>query len=295
MTYPYCYFNESIVNIEDAKVSIASNSLQYGTTAFAGIKAYKRGGKLKVLRLYDHHERLMQASKMMMMDYRISYDEFHDIIKELFNKNKPDGDCYIRPFIMSTDEIISPKKRGLNFQLAIYMLPMNSYIESANGLKLMTSSIRKFSDTMFPTKAKAGGCYVNSFLATTEANLAGYDEALLTDNEGYIVEASVANIGILYRDKVIMPPIGSAMLEGITMRTVVEFIEEEKIPLLRERIDRSMIFSCQEMWLMGTAIQVMPVASVDGRKIEGKGAIVKLLKDKFANLLDQNHPYVEEF
>ena len=129
----------------------------------------------------------------------------------------------------------------------------------------MVSSWRKISDAIASTKAKAGGCYVNSALAKTEARRCGYDEALMMDEQGNIVEASVANLFIVYRGEVVMPEVGSSMLEGITRRSVIEFLEEEGMPIRSERIDRSMVYTCDELILTGTAAQVMHAHSVDGR------------------------------
>src|SRR5207245_1367230 len=109
----------------------------------------------------------------------------------------------------------------------------------AKGLRLAVSSWRKFPDISLPTKAKAGGCYLNSFLATAEAMQAGYDEALLTDQEGTIVEASVANILLSYRKSIFTPPLGSSLLEGITLKTAIELLQEEGLSVHFEKIDRS--------------------------------------------------------
>jgi len=295
MTLPYVYFDRRLMPAGEASVSLACNSLQYGTTCFAGIKAYFRDGSYRVMRLRDHHERLMQASKILGMGYSIPYDAFHEIIRSLLEKNHTGGDIYIRPFIMAADEVIAPKPVGLNFQLAVYMISMDHYFDASKGMRLMVSSWRKFSDASLPTKAKAGGCYVNSFLATSEALRLGYDEALLMDKDGYIVEASVANIGMCYRNRVIMPPVGAAQLEGITMRTIIELLAEENIPVHHENIDRSMVYSCDEMWLMGTAAQVMPVVSVDDRPIGHGSMLVSLLREKFEKLIREIHPYITEF
>lgn len=268
---PYVYFHGAIVPESQATISIASNSLQYGSTCFAGIRGYHRAGAIRIFRLHDHYLRLMNASKIMGLGYFITYPAFVLIVEDLIIKNSPTVDFYLRPFIFSQDEQLAPKVKGLSFELAIYMVPLSNYFDTNTGMRLMISSWRKFPDASFPTKAKAGGCYVNSMMATGEAMRCGYDEALLMDHEGFIVEASVANILISYRNRIIMPEIGSAMLEGITMRTMVELLEGEGEHVHYEKIDRSMIYTCDEMLLMGTAAQVVYVESVDGRHIGKSG------------------------
>lgn len=294
---PFAYFNGSLTPLEDANISIASNSLQYGTSCFAGIRGYHVGEKIRLFRLEDHYERFMNASKIMGFNFYIEYEEFKNIIEQLIVKNNPTTDFYIRPFIYSKDLKLSPRPTGLTYELAIYLLPLASYFDQNQGMRLMVSSWRKFNDNSFPTKAKASGCYVNSFLATSEALRCGYDEALMMDQEGAIVEASVANILISYRDRIIMPPIGEALLEGITMRTMIEFIKEEGFELNFERIDRSMIYSCNELLLMGTAAQIAFAASLDGRPIGSygespstPGPVCTLLRAKFADVIAKKHP-----
>lgn len=302
-TLPFSYFNGRVAPSVEAKVSIASNSLQYGTTCFAGIKGHFRDGSIRIFRLEDHYHRLMNASKIMDMGFSISYEEFKAIFEELVNKNNPQTDVYFRPFLFSQDEKLAPKPQGLTFELAVYVVAMDSYFSKPGGMRLMVSSWRKFCDAALPTKAKAGGCYVNSFLATAEAMRSGYDEALLMDQHGYIVEASVANLLISYRNRILSPEIGAAQLEGITMRTAIEFLKEEGIPVYFEKIDRSMIYTSDEIILTGTAAQFAYADSVDGRKIgrqqpEGsffQGPICKLLRDKFHAVIAKQHPKSESW
>lgn len=298
---PFAYFQKEIVPSDGAKVSIASNSLQYGTTCFAGIKGYFRDGKVRIFRLNQHHHRLMNASKILGMNFTISFQEFENAVVELVKKNCPETDFYLRPFIFAQDQQLAPKPQGLNFELAMYMVPMANYFDQSRGMRLMISSWRKFSDASLPTKAKAGGCYINSFLATAEATRCGYDEALVMDNEGFIVEASVANILVVYRDRLLMPELGSAQLEGVTMRTMIELLREEGLVPHFEKIDRSMIYTCNELILMGTAAQVSFADSVDGRKMASQehaghpGPICSLLRQKFEAILNKNHPKAEEW
>lgn len=300
-TMPYVYFCGDIVPAENAKVSIASNSLQYGTTCFAGIRGYVREGITRIFRLEDHYHRLMDAVKIMGMNAKFTFEEFQGIMEGLVDKNAPESDFYIRPFIFSRDEQLAPRPKGLNFELAVYFVPLGQYYDQSKGMRLMVSSWRKFADTAMPTKAKAGGCYVNSFLATGEAMRCGYDEALMMDESGFIVEASVANILVVHRDRLIMPELGSAMLEGITMRTVIELLAEEGMQVQFEKIDRSMIYTCNELLLMGTGAQIAFAGSVDDRPIGNgqPGTVCHFLRGKYEAILSGQHPrsshWVTEF
>jgi branched-chain amino acid aminotransferase len=302
---PFAYFQGAIVPSAQAQVSIASNSLQYGTTCFAGIRGYVRDNAIKVFRLEDHHHRLMNGGKIMGMNSYMPFDQFKTVIEELVQANKPTTDFYIRPFLYTGSEVLAPKPKGLHFELAVYFVPLGNYFDPNKGMKLMVSSWRKFADSAMPTKAKAGGCYVNSFLATSEAMSSGYDEALVMDHEGYIVEASVANILMSYRGKLIIPETGSAQLEGITMRSAIELLREEGLSVCHERIDRSMLYTCDELVLLGTAAQVSFAESVDKRIIGcpangphlGPGPVCKLLRKKYAIIIegDNNHKWISTY
>jgi branched-chain amino acid aminotransferase len=292
----FAYFEGKIIPMEEAKVSIACNSLQYGISCFAGIRGYVRGGKAYLLRLKDHHARLMCGAKILGMEFSIPYLQFQEAVQELIRVNKPEGDFYLRPFIYSPTEQLAPKLGGLKFTCSIYMVPLGNYFDPAKGMRLMISSWRKFPDSSLPTKAKAGGCYVHAFLASNEAAMSGYDEALVTDQEGYIVEASVANLLMVYRGRLIVPEIGSAQLEGITLRSAVQIIESEGYSISFERIDRSMIYSCDELLLLGTAAQVQFASSVDGRNIGANpGPVCERLRGHFKRVIEGSHPRSQEW
>ena len=299
----YAYFRKGIVEFEKAQISIAANSLQYGTLAFGGIRGYYRNGKVSIFRLKDHHERLMNASKMLGFEYYIEYEEFKNIMGELIKKNEVKGDFYVRPFIFCDTPRIAPKKPGLEFDLAAYFLHMEDYVKFDGGIRFMSSSYRKYSDASIPTKAKAGGAYINSFLATSDAIKNGYDEALMIDDQGNVVEAAVANILLVYRGRLIVPEIGSAALEGITIRTVVELLENAGYVVEQGRVDRSMVFSADELLVTGTAMKVVYAESLDGRVIGScnyakkpePGKICKFLQEQFEKVINGEHEKSKEW
>ncbi|MFC1616276.1 branched-chain amino acid transaminase [Patescibacteria group bacterium] len=296
---PNAYFRGEIVPSEKAKISIASHSLQYGTTCFGGLRGYYNDGDVTLFRMEDHYERLMNAVKIFGIDYQMSFGEFQEIIFELIKSNNPESDFYMRPFIYSDDEELTPKFE-INFDFALYMISLGDYLDTSKGLRVLISSWKKFSDASISTKAKAGGTYLNSALARSDANRLGYDEALVMDHNWNIVEGSAENLLVVYRGEVITPPTGSSMLEGVTMRTVIDFLKDAKIPLRFEKIDRSMIYTCDELLLTGTAAQVLYAESVDDRMIgkENKGEmgpVCKLLRKNFDKLLSGKHPRSKEW
>ena len=283
---PYAFFGGQIVPMEEARLTIASQSLQYGLSCFAGIRVY-RGEAMQVFRLRDHFDRLVTGAKILGMHHDARFEEFFDAVQELAKLNAPEGDFYIRPFFYTACEELGPHFVGRHYQLGIYMVPIGQYYTLDRGLRLMISSWRKYGDASISVKAKAGGAYLNSALSTTEAKLSGFDEALLLDQHGHVVEASVANIILSYRGELYVPPVGSAVLDGYTTRTVLEILKHEGIPVRREPVDRSMVYSADELLLTGTGAQISFTHSVDGRAIGTgtPGPLCELLRERFGQIL----------
>jgi branched-chain amino acid aminotransferase len=296
----YAYFKNHVVPKEEAHISIASHSLQYGTMCFGGMRGYVHQKEVRMIRLRDHYDRLMNASKSLGFNFFVPNDNFIEIIGQLIKANAPEADFYVRPFIYSSDEVIGPCMDERNYDLAMYFLPLHQYFKKADGLRLMICSRKKFSDATMPTKAKASGCYLNSALATSEARRCGYDEALLMDDYGNIVEASVANLFVVYRGKVLTPPLGSGPLEGITMRTVIDLFKDEGIDVEYTMIDRSMLYCADEVFLTGSAAQITYVESVDSRIIgpyatPRMGPVCERAQKLFSDLITMNHKRSHEY
>ena len=231
----------------------------------------------------------MAASKMLGFEFFIGWDEFYNIVSELVKKNDIKEDFYMRPFVFCKEPRLSPKKAGLDFDLAIYMLPLADYVSSETGLKLMSSTYRKYNDSSIPTKAKAGGSYINSFLATSDAQRNGYDDALMFDDTGNVVEVSVANIIVIYRGDIIIPDTGNAALEGITLRSALEILEYNGYTIKRGKVDRSMIFTADELLVTGTAMKVTFAESLDQRPIGNLNFSEKGVSGKFHQLLKSEY------
>ncbi len=296
-TLPYCYFNGKIVPQHEAKLSISSQSVQYGLTCFAGLRGYFKNNHFVILRLQDHYKRLMNGAKILGMNVDYSYEQFKKILEDLFHKNKPTSDVYVRPFLFTHDDYVGPRFDRGPYQLGIYMQNLSHYMDPHVGLRLMISSWRKYPDNAISVKAKAGGVYLNSALATTEARNNGFDDALLLDNQDYLCEASLANVILSYRDELYAPQVGAGALDGFTLRTCLQLLEDENIEVKRELIDRSMIYSADELLLTGTAAQILFAGSVDGRPMgDGQeGPTCKLLRKNFKEILENLHPRSSEW
>lgn len=296
---PYVYYDKEIMPFEEAGVSIAANTLHYGGLVFGGLRGYVyEDGRVGIFRLDAHFERLMNAAKIMAFDFHMEYEAFKAIVHELIRKNAPKGKFYIRPFIFCDESRVGPKLEGLHFDLAIYMQNLDNYRKTTAGIRFLTSSFPKYNDASISTKAKVGGAYVNSMMATHQAHLAGFDEALLLNHEGYLAEASVANALIVYRDKVMVPPLSSGALEGITLRSVLELLDYNNIPVEQTNIDRSTLYVCDELIITGTAMQVGYGAEVDGRVMKYSkepGPITRCVQEEMEKVIALEHPFSERW
>lgn len=292
------YFEGQIVPQAEAKITIGAHTIQYGTGIFSGIRGYfVSEGVIRLFRPQDHFQRMMDAAKIFDMDFRMSFEDFRDALEDLVRTNRPQTGIYFRPLIYSDDEILTPCFDKLNYKMAIYVIELGDYLDTTRGLKLMISGFKKFADGAISTKAKATGAYLHASAARTEANRLGFDEALVMDDNGNLVEASAANMMIVRRGEVFMPPIGAAMLEGITMRTVCEILADSGVKVRFEPIDRSMVYTADEILLTGTGAQVVFAESIDGRKIgDGSpGPICTLLRQAYEDLIAIKHKLSQDW
>lgn len=289
----YAFFRKEVIEFDKANVSIAANSLQYGGLVFGGIRGYKVDeNNYKIFRLYDHYKRLMDANKIMAFGYDISYEDFKNIIHKLIKYNTPKGNFYIRPFIFCDQEIMGPKLNKLTFDLAIYMQNLDDYVNKESGIRFMTSSFRKYNDSAISTKAKVGGAYVNSMLATHQANICGFDEAILLNDEGHVTEASVANLLLVRNNQILLPIFTDGSLEGITVRSAIDILKYHNFKVLVRNIDRSTLYTADELIVTGTAMQVFYGQEVDGRKIthgDNPGPITTLIQEEMQKIIDLKH------
>lgn len=297
-TFEYSYFKDGIVKSNEAVVPIMAQSLQYGMGVFAGIRGYVDEKGYKIFRLEDHYYRLFKAVKILDLGLSLTFDEFRNIIEDLVRKNAPTGGFYIRPFVFTDTDQIGPAIHKCKYSLAVYMLKMDEYMSTDGGLNLCISSYQKYNDNALSSKAKVCGAYVNSMLAKNEAHHNGYDDAILLDGNGFVTEMSVGNMLIVHRGRVLVPFVGSATLEGITMRSVVELLRDSGYDVLETQIDRSTLYAADEVIALGTAVKVKKVDSVDRRKIgdvDGEGPICEFLRNEYNQVLEGNHKFSEKW
>ncbi len=276
----YVYFEGKIVPEEEAKISIKTNSFHYGTAIFEGIRAYydEETGKMWGLFFKEHYQRLFQNMKVLNMSIEETVDELVDITKELIKRNNIKSDIYIRPIVYFADLKISPKLVGYTSKIAIYTYPLGDYIDVNKGIKAIVSSWTRLNDNMIPPRLKVAGAYVNSAFSKTEAILAGADEAIVLNKNGYVSEGSAENIFIIRNGKLITPPVSDDILEGITRNAIITIAKDLGYQVEERHIARTELYVADEVFFCGTGAQVSPVVEIDNRKI-GDGKPGKITKE----------------
>ncbi len=260
---------------EDARVGLLTHGLNYGTGCFEGIRGYWNAdeGELYLLQLREHYERLHTSARILMMDLPHSVDELIEITVELCARNGFEENIYIRPLIYKSAEDVGVRLRGVPDAFAIAALPFNKYFDAEAGLRTCVSSWRRIDDTMAPARAKITGAYINSALAKSEAQMNGFDEAILLSADGHVAEGSAANLFLVRRGVLFTPDPTQNVLEGITRRTVVTLAKDELGLVVVERaLDRSELYAADELFLSGSAVGISFINSVDHRII-GDGTI----------------------
>lgn len=261
-----------LVDWDDANVHILTHSLHYGTAVFEGIRAYPTAQGPAVFRLREHIARLARSANILAMEMPFTEEEICEAVRQTVRASGLDG-CYIRPLIY-----LGYGEMGLNPLLSktcasVAVWPWGAYLGDdgiANGIRLKVSSWARLDSRSMPTAAKATGMYINSSLAKVEAVRSGYDEALLLTSDGYIAEGTGENL-FLVRDGVIfMPPHSSVgALEGITADSVVQIAKDLGYTVREHMMRRPDLYLADEVFLTGTAAEVVPVASVDDRLVGG--------------------------
>ena len=280
-----CYFEGAFVPMKDAKVSIMTHAFMYGTATFEGIRAYwnEEQGKLYGLKVREHVERIRQSCRILLMQNVPSVDELTRLIIETVRRNGFREDVYIRPSFYKSTKAIGVRLHDLDNDLSIITLPFGNYIDTANGVRVMSSSWRRNADEALPARGKIVGGYVNMAFQKSEAELNGFDEAVVLTANGHVNESSAANIFVVRDGVAITPVVSDDLLEGVTRKALMELMSNEGIPTAERSIDRSELYVADEIFVCGTGVQVSPVIEVDHRPVgSGEvGPIARLVRDRY--------------
>ncbi|MGA3244982.1 MAG: branched-chain amino acid transaminase [Bacteroidota bacterium] len=291
----YAFFKDKIVPYSEAKVGVLTHGLNYGTGVFGGIRGYWNDDEkdLFVFRPLDHFQRFLESTRLLRMEFSYTREEITAILLELIKKEDPHEDVYVRPLAFYGDEIIGVRLHNVTPVLSISVVPFGRYIEQEEGAHVTFSSWRRIDDNVIPARGKITGGYVNSALAKSDANLAGFDEAILLNQDGHISEGSAENIFIYRKGKLVTPPVTDNILEGITRNTIITLLRDELgMEVVERPIDRTEVYLSDEAFMVATGAQIVAITRIDHRKLGSgtMGPVTQKLRDLYFNVVRAKVP-----
>jgi branched-chain amino acid aminotransferase len=292
----WIWMNGDLVRWDDAKVHVLSHGLHYGSGVFEGIRAYDTERGTAIFRNREHLDRLERSAQLYYMHVPYSVEELRDATHELIRRNGLES-CYIRPLAFRGYGEMGLYAQSAPIDVIIAVWPWGAYLGEEgkrNGIRCKVSSWRGLSGDSLIPHAKASGQYLNSILAKTESANAGYDEAILLDVHGNVSEGSGENVFIVRDGVLATPGHASSILDGITRRSVMQIASDLGYQAEERDIARAELFLADEVFLTGTAAELVPVREVDNHDIGGPGEITRVIQAKYEDALHGRAPeYLE--
>jgi len=284
----WAFFRGDFVPLRDANINVMTHAFNYGTAVFEGIRAYWNADEeqLYALELLAHYQRIHASAALLMMEVRQSPAELAEITVELLRRDGLREDAYIRPIVYKSSETIGVRLHNLDADITIFALPFGQYIDTEGGIRAQISTWRRTDDNAIPARGKITGAYINGALAKSEAQLNGYDEAIVLTADGHVSEGSAENLFIVKRGALITPAVTDNILEGITRRRLIAIARDELgIETVERSIDRTELYNADEVFLCGTGAQISPVIEIDRRRV-GEGRPGPITRDLSARYFD---------
>jgi len=268
----WAYFEGRLVPFGQANVSIATHSFNYGTAVFEGIRAYRQAdGGLAVLFALEHYRRLLRNGRLLRSTVPETAEQLVEITCEMLRRNGVVEDLYVRPLLYKSAPSIRLQLSGLDDRVSIFAFPLGDYV-ATEGLRVSLSAWQRVNDNALPARGKITGSYVNACLAVEDAKAAGYGEALLLAADGHVSEASSANLFVVQDGVIATPPLTDDVLPGITRRAVIGLARDLGYEVEERSVDRTELYTSDEVFLTGTGVQIAAIASIDDRPVGVDGA-----------------------
>lgn len=283
------WFDGQLVDYDEAKIHVLTHGLHYGTGIFEGIRSYNTDNGPAIFRLDDHIRRLFDSGKAYFMHFGYTRDDIKQFSIDTVRANDL-SECYIRiiAFYGYGKLGVNPLPNKVSVAIAVWNWSEHIKKEDREqGINAMVSSWMKLDVRSMPTHAKGVSNYANSALARMEALKSGFDEAIMINSNGFVVEATAENIFFVKGDVLYTPPISTGALEGITRDTVIEITKQNSIPLRVENISRDELYFFEEAFLTGTASEIVPIGKIDHRVIgDGKiGPVTKKIQSHYEQIV----------
>jgi branched-chain amino acid aminotransferase len=276
------WMNGELVDWADAKVHVGVHGLHYGTGVFEGIRCYETPRGPAVFRLVEHLQRLQDSARLLYMELPYSVEELRQASHELIAVNGL-PECYLRPIAYYGYGQLGVSTRGNPIDVVIMSWPWGAYLGEdglRTGIRAKISSWQRVGPNVIPHVAKATGIYLNSMLAVTEAQRAGYDEAILLTAEGVVADGSGENVFVVKNGRILTPPLSTSILPGITRATVIELAQELGYVVEETNLIRTDLYLADEVFMVGTAAEVTPLREIDDHDI-GVGPVTMELQQAY--------------
>jgi len=265
-----CWMGGGFVPLAEARVGVMTHAFLYGTATFEGIRAYwnEEQGQLYGLKVREHMSRLADSAKVLLMEPLMGTDELVALVVDLLRRNGFRQDTYVRPTLYKSTEAIGVRLHNLDHSMVIFAVPFGEYIATDRGISAQTSSWRRNGDLSIPARSKIVGAYANSAFSKSEAQLNGYDEAIVLTHDGHVSEGSAENLFMVRDGQLLTPGVADDILEGVTRSAMMDLARREMgLETIVRSIDRSELYIASEVFLCGTGAQISPVTSIDHRTV----------------------------
>jgi branched-chain amino acid aminotransferase len=279
----FIWMSGEIVRWEDARVHVLTHALHYGSGVFEGIRAYETERGTAVFRHQDHLARLGRSAELYYMDLPFTLEKLREATHDLIRKNKLRS-CYIRPIAFRGYGEMGLFPLNTPIEVVIAVWPWGAYLGEEgqkHGIRAKVASWRRMSPDSFIPQAKACGQYLNSILAKVESAKAGYDEAILLDDHGHVSEGSGENVFVIRDGTISTPPPAASILEGITSASVKQIAADLGFQVVDRDIARGELYQADEVFLTGTAAEVVPVREIDDHILGEPGELTQAIQKRF--------------
>jgi branched-chain amino acid aminotransferase len=292
----FIWMNGELVRWEDAKVHVLTHALHYGSGVFEGIRAYETERGTAVFRHQDHLDRLRRSAELYHMELPYTVEKLREATHDVIRANKLRS-CYIRPMAYRGYGEMGLFPLNLPVDVFIAVWPWGAYLGEEgqkHGVRCKVSSWRRMSPASFIPQAKASGTYLNSILAKVETAKAGYDEAILLDEHGNVSEGTGENVFVVRDGRIATPPASASILDGITSRSVRQIAADLGFDVIERDIARGELYLADEVFLTGTAAEIVPVREIDDRLLGEPGELTLAIQKRFFEAIKgQREEYLE--
>lgn len=270
----FVFYDGEFIEKEKASLPIMTHAFLYGTGVFEGIRAYynEEENQLYAFRVREHFERLMRSAHVMYMENPFTLEGYCENLKELLKKNAYRQDVYIRPNLFKAAEKIGPSLLNNKDSYLLFTLPMGDYIDTTKGLNVCVSNWRRNSDNAIPPRAKVSGAYANTALIKSDAQLSGFDDAIVLDKNGRVTEGSAMNMFLVQNGKLVTTRTTDNILIGVTRNTIIQLTNDLGIEVEEREVSRTELYTSDEAFYCGTGAQISPIVTIDHRKL-GTGEV----------------------